>query len=80
VTSPPDEGSVLPYNGTSWSYNGTVYEGYEEAITALEIDSKKYAMYRSLNDVKPKHTRWVFTYANTPAPFPSPVKLPLSFQ
>jgi hypothetical protein len=43
-------------------------------------DYNLYQLYRRFNEVGSKSTRWVFTYANAQAPFPSPVKLPLSFQ
>ncbi|MFN5746851.1 MAG: hypothetical protein ACK443_12325 [Methylococcaceae bacterium] len=69
-----------PVRPTASTYNGVTYPDSSSAQMAYKLDLEKYRLYSMFNEVGPKHTRWVFTYANTSAPFPSPVKLPLSFQ
>jgi hypothetical protein len=72
---------------STWTYNGTSY-GTDDiaAVKAYDLDMEKYQLYKYHNQISGKNnstskwTRWVFTYANTSAPFSSPVKLPLSFQ
>lgn len=66
------------YTPNGYIYKGVVYPDWESAQKPYDYDARNYNDFSGYNRVYSESTRWVFNYADAPAPL-APVKLPLQF-